>query len=272
LWGDDGSIVDLTASLNNYRADTETVPLVAADDYIYIGSDLPFNHKFIEMSTASDEASVVSVDIWWANAWTAAVDLIDQTDSSGATLGKSGLIQWNTGENLGWDPEQDSADVTGLAGTKIYDMYWVRLAFSADLAATTALKYVGHKFCTDDDLFGEYAMLKNTSLMAAWETGKTDWSEQEFSASEDIVVDLKRSNVIKSPSQLLDPEILRKPCIHKTAEKVFHGLGSKYIDMKKEAAKAYKDSLDLKMFVVDRSGDGRAQPSERYATTGWLNR
>ena len=272
LWKDGATVVDLTASLNNYRADSETLALVAADDYLFIGSDLPFNHKYIEVSTANALASVLSVDIWWANAWHDAVDLIDQTATSGKTLAKSGLVQWAPDEHKGWDPEQDSADVTGLTGTKIFDMYWVRLSFSADITGTTAIKYVGHKFCDDADLEGTYPILKPSGLKTAWAAGKTDWKDQIFDASEAIVRDLKRTGIIKSPSQLMDPEILRNACVHKTAELVLHGLGTAYIDLKKEAAKAYSTALDMKMFVVDRTGDARAQRSELYQSSGVLRR
>ena len=272
LWKDDASAVDLTASLNNYRADSETTALAAAADYLFIGSDLPFNHKYIELSTVNAAASVLSVDIWWANAWHDAVDLIDQTILSGASLGKSGLVQWSPGEFKGWDPEQDSDDVTGLTGTKIYDMYWVRLAFTADLTAGTAVKYIGHKFCDDADLEGTYPIVKPSGLKTAWASGKTDWKDQIFDASEVIVRDLKRTGIIKSPAQLMDPELLRNACVHKAAALIFHGLGTAYIDMKKEAEKAYSSALDMKMFVVDRTGDARAQPSERYMTSGVLRR
>lgn len=273
LWNDNGQAIDLTASLNNYRAETETIALVAADDYLFIGSDLPFNHKYIEVGTANDEASALSVAIWWANAWHDAVDLIDQTASAGVTLAQSGLVQWAPDEFKGWDPEQDSADVTGLETTKIYDMYWLRLAFSADLKATTALKYIGHKFCEDSDLEGLYPDLKASGLKTAWATGKLDWKNEIFAASEEIVRDLKRMGVIKSSSQLMDPEVFRAPCVHKAAEIIYRGLGGpRNIEMMREAHKAYKTALDMKMFVVDRSGDGRAQPQERLAGSGVLIR
>lgn len=272
LWKDDAAIVDLTASLNNYRADNETIALVAAEDYLFIGSDLPFNHRYVEVASANALASVISIDIWWSNAWHAAVDLIDQTKTGGVSLAKSGLVQWSPDELKGWDREQNSEDVTGLEGTKIYDMFWVRLAFSGNLTGTTAIKYIGHRFCEDGDLEGTYPILKPSGLKTAWASGKTDWKDQIFDASEAIVRDLKRQGIIKSPSQLMDPEILRNACVHKAAELIFSGLGTAYIDLKKEAAKAYTTALDMKMFVVDRTGDARASVSERYLSSGVLRR
>lgn len=272
LWKDDATIVDLTASLNNYRADNETIAFVAAEDYLFIGSDLPFNHRYVEVAAVNAASSVFSVDIWWSNAWHAAVDLIDQTKTGGVSLAKSGLVQWSPDELKGWDREQNSEDVIGLEGTKIYDMFWVRLALSGNLTGTTAIKYIGHKFCDDADLEGTYPILKPAGLKTAWAAGKTDWKDQIFDASEAIVRDLKRQGIIKSPSQLMDPEILRNACVHKAAELIFSGLGTAYIDMKKESAKAYSTALDMKMFVVDRNGDARASVSERYLSSGVLRR
>lgn len=271
LWNDAGTIADLTAALNNYRAVAEGIAL-AADDCLFIGSDLPFNHKYIEIETANDETAALTVAIWsgLGRGWQDAADLIDETEADGATLGQSGLVQWVPQSS--WILE-DSSGVAGLEGTKIYDMYWLRLEVSADLKVETAIKYIGHKFCDDADLVGLYPDLKNAGLKAAWASGKADWRDQIFDASEEIVRDLKRSGVIKSPAQLMDPELFRMACVHKSAEIIYRGLGGpRNIEMMREAHKAYKTALDMKYFNVDRSGDGRAQPQERYSGSGVLLR
>lgn len=98
LWDDDGTETDLSVALNDFRTGSQVIDFVAADDKLYIASDMPFNHKWIEASVVNDAASVVTVENWFggSDGWVSAVDIIDRTSVGGVSLAQSGVIQWKT--------------------------------------------------------------------------------------------------------------------------------------------------------------------------------
>lgn len=272
IHNDNGTLIDYSVELNDFRAGTATIPIVAAEDYIYIGSDLPFNHRYLDISTANDQASVISVEIWYANDWHAAVDEIDRTASSGATLATSGILQWTTDKDKGWDIEQESEDVTGLTGTNIYNMYWIRLSFSADLKNTTTINYVGNKFSNDDELYSFYPDLNQASLRTAFETGKTNWNEQQLMAARILIADLKKRNIIRGGQQILDYELFKEPSIHKVAQIIYGAFGEAYKPNMETAKKAYDDSINIKYFNIDYDNNANLNPDERNLQTGFMRR
>jgi hypothetical protein len=234
---------------------------------------LPFNHKYFDVGTVKNAvASSVSVEIWWANAWHAAVDILDRTKLVSASLSQSEVIQWNTDRLKGWDRELDSSDVTGLTGTKIYNMYWARFSWNATLTSTMALQFIGPRFSSDSILFTYYPDLNNSQLMTSFESGKTEWFIQHFMAAEVIVRDLIRTGVIISPAQIMDHDRFTEAACHKVAEIIYQALGDAYKDNKAEARKMYKETMDLKLFNLDVTQDGSLQLEERGISQGWLHR
>ena len=73
---------------------TFTLPLVADEDYIYIGQYYPFNNLFLEIGTANTETSNLEIEVY-NNGWVDAVDILDGTTTSGKSMAKSGVIQWD---------------------------------------------------------------------------------------------------------------------------------------------------------------------------------
>lgn len=271
IFSDDGTLSDISTVVNDFRSNNSVLPIVAAEDKLYIASLLPFNHKWIEIEVANDQTSVISADIWWANDWNAAVDIIDQTATSGNTLAQSGILRFSMDRLNGWDRELDSEDITGLTGTKIHDYYWVRLNFSADLNVATAIKYIGHKFSDDDDLYGEYPDLNNSNLQARFDSA-TDWSEQTFIAAEKIIRELRSRTLIFERDQILDYELFNEASIHKTAEIIYGALGEDYEDDLKRARGYYKEAMNLKRFNLDMNRDAKASEAERFKTTRFMTR
>jgi len=272
FWNDDGTEKDLSVELNEWRSGSYTLPFVAADDRLYVACDLPFNHKYIEIDTANDQATSVSVETWYGNQWNAVVDLIDRTALSSASLAQSGIIEWKTDRLKGWDRELDSDDVSGVSKVGIYDMYWIRMSFSADLNVNTALKYIGNKFSSDSVLYDYYPDLSNTSLKEAFEAGKTTWDDQHFIASEMVIRDLKKRNIIISQNQILDYEKFKEPTIHKVAEIVYWALGRQFDDNRTKARAYYDEAINLKFFGVDLNRDGNQSDREKSTQTGYLRR
>lgn len=273
IFSDNGTLNDISMDVDDFRESTATIDFVNGQDYIYIASVLPFNHRYIDISTANDQASVLSVDYWTGVDWQSAVDVIDKTDSGGVTLAQSGIIQFTTDiDEENWLKERESKDVTGLSDTYIYHMYWVRLNFSADLKNTTAINYIGHKFSEDIQLYGFYPDLNNSSLKIAFASGKTTWDEQHFAAARAIITDLKSRNIMLSKDQILEYDLFLEPSIHKTAELIYGALGESYKYNKDEAHKQYKRSMNIKFYKMDKNANAIMEPRERAVNTGFIKR
>lgn len=264
LFSDNGTISDLSINLNNFREGSETVDFVSAEDYIYVGSFLPFNHKHFDLSTVNDQASVVSVSIWDGAQWRAAVDVIDRTAVSGVSLAQDGIISWSPDPDLsGWNREEKSTNVTGLSGTKIFNFYWARFGWSADWKATTAIDFIGNKFSSDTDLYDEYPDLNNSSLKDSFESGKTDWEEQNYIAANKVIFELKKDRTIITPDQLMDWEIFQRASVHAAAMIIYWGLG---IYEKHDKAKLkFQELMEPGYFNVDTDSDGELDLRERTA-------
>lgn len=270
IFSNNGTLSDLSVNLGNFREGSEVIDYVTSEDYIFIGSFLPFNHKHFDVSVANDQAATVSVDIWDGTNWRAAVDVIDRTASSGVSLAQDGIISWTTDIDRGWDRERESADVTGLSGTNIYNMYWVRLSWNASWNALTALDFIGQKFAKDADLYDLYPDLNNSELQTAFESGKSDWEEQHYIAAQHIVRDLKKDHSIISADQILDFDLFQEAAIHSAAMVIYWGLG---MDEKHNQAKSlYEDNLKQGFLNIDVTADGRLNVFERTLTMGFISR
>jgi len=271
LYDNTSTEADLSVSLNDFRTASETI---AADTghYIYIASELPFNHRYILVDTANDQAATLTVHIWFGKEWIAAVDILDQTASGGKTLAQSGILSWKTNRLKGWDREQDSEDVTGVDAVGIYNAHWVRIGFSAALKNTTSLTWLGHRFATDDVLYSYYPDLNNSTLQGAFESGKTDWNEQHYMAGEQIVRDLKARGIAWSANQILDWKIFEEAGAHRAAAIIYAGMDSAYRDNKKDAEAAYAKAMNIKRLNLDQNASGNLERSERGQVTGWMRR
>lgn len=272
LFGDNGTVTDKSFSLNDYLSDTETFAIVAAEDYIYIGAEHPFNYRWIEMSTVNDQASVISVDVWSNSAWNAAVDVQDDTSSGGVALARSGMLNWHINRTKGWSKEGESSNVTGLSGTAIYDMYWVRIKFSADLKSSTAFKYFGFRFASDTDLGSLYPDLNLAGTKTAYESGKTDWNDQHFAAAEAIIKKLLKHDILWTPSQLMDWRIFNEAAIHRVAEIIMNAFGDDYEDNRTRARKYFNEAFDIRQYRVDKTKDGNLDQGEKQRVVRIIRR
>lgn len=272
IFKDNTSLSDLSVKANEYLSGSETLAIVATEDALYVGSDLPFNHRWIEVSTVNDQASVISVSLWNGSAWKAAVDLIDQTSISGVCLAQSGILSWTPDRNESWTDQYTTEEIPELSSFKIYDMYWAKLTFSGDLKSTTAIEYVGYKFSNDVDLYGQYPEFNNATLKSSFGLGKTSWDDQAFVAAEYIIQDLRSMNIIWSRNQILNWPLFKMASVHKVAEILFRALGSEYETELVDAMKAYRASINMKMFQVDLNKNATIDDKEKRETVGFLKR
>jgi hypothetical protein len=270
IWSNNGTLVDCSIELNDLFSGTKTIDLTYNQDAIYIGSDLPFNHRYFKVSSANAVSSSVSVSIWDGDSWESAVDVLDQTAASGVSMAQSGVISWSTDRAKSWAKEETSENVTGITTLKIYDLYWVKLTWSASWTGSTALGYAGHKFGNDNLLGAIYPDLGRSAVKTAYTAGKTNWDEQQVIASEAIVNQLRKDRVLTSASQIFSWEMFQMAGIHKTAEIIYGSFGeSKRAEMDL-AAKSYKEEMNPGVIVnQDLDGDGHIDETERVGSVGW---
>jgi len=269
-----GTLTDASIALSNIHSGTVVFDYETATDYLYLGSDLPFNHRHFKMSVVNAVASTVTVSLWTGSTWVDAIDVMDLSSVGGKTLAQDGIIAWRPDEDQSswsWDDTDDMTG-SGLESLKIKGLYWARIKFSADLTDTMAFSYIGHKFCKDEELEAEYPEFSQTGLKTGFESGKTDWDEQELVAAEYIVYDLRQMNLITSMNQILDWRVFSKASVHKTAEIIFRGLGDDYKDNLLEALKSYKSYINLKQFNIDRNRDATLTELETNAISTYLSR
>lgn len=272
IFKDNTSLIDLSVKLNNYNSGTETIGIVAAQDAIYIGSDLPFNHRYFQVSTANDQASIITVSLWDGSQWNNAVEVIDQTSTTGMTLAQSGIISWTPDRDEVWQYARSTEDISDLSTLKIYDYYWAKFTFSANLKTTTALSYLGHRFSEDADLLAYYPDLLLTTTMSAFQTGKTNWNEQHIAAAEEIVKHLRKKQIIWSVNQILEWQQFTLAGVHKTARNIFAAFGENYKDDRDTAEGDYQKSMNMQVFNVDKNKNARLEKYEKVVYSGLTRR
>lgn len=268
LYSDDGTLNDWSVNLDNYHSGTHSMDFIAAEDSIYIGSRLPFNHLYFKLDGANvnANASVMTVSYWDSGEFRSAVDLIDETASSGATLAQSGFVTWSTDRDYGWireDTNYGGNTVTGLTTVEIYDLYWCKITVSADLTAGVAFSWVGQKFSNDNDLGAEYPSLVRSTFIAAYESGKTDWEEQHMVVAELIVDDLIDLGLILERDQILKKDDLKSSSVSRLAQMIFTGMGDDYSKNRELAENEYRARLNKVMPRIDLNINGRIDINER---------
>lgn len=262
-----GNLSDISRYVNNFRSGSQ-VFAYQTGDYLYIGTVLPMNHIYFDMKVANTAAANVKVEIWYNLEWTDAVDVEDDTDG----LKQNGLVFFGPQFNRGWNMQCYSKDVIGLENTEIYDMYWTRISWDADLDALTEINYVGQKFSDDDILFAWFPDLDQDNMKASFQTGKTTWDEQHFMASEFIVKDLLKRDILKTRQQILDPYEFKDAAAYKCAEFIYSALGRPYFDQMANARERYKEEMNMRFFKTDKNATGRLESVERVISTRFLGR
>lgn len=270
IWSDNGTLKDLSSVLSNFASGSQVIDYVASEDEIFIGSDMPFNHRYFQVKVANDQDAQAKVAIWTGNAFEDTVDQIDQTlDSTGAkSMAKSGILSWVPDRQKYWVREESTENITDLSTLKIYNLYWARLKFDANLKNTFELAYVGHRFCSDNDLYSKFPDLANTDLMTSFAAGKVDWVEQQVAASEVVVRDLRADNKLWSVNQVLEWERFQEAAVYKTAEFAFSAFGKDYADDVASARKYYKEALGQSRGGIDLDGNGALKPYEQVSQAG----
>lgn len=271
VFSDNGTLIDCSNELKDYRSNSKVIPFVAAQDKLYIGSRLPFNHLYFKLKVVNAITSTMTVKYYDGSNWVPVVELMDETNG----WKNSGFVTFTPNRDTKWQMTSTNyggETVSGLTTLNIYDMYWIQISFSADLTGTTELAWAGQLFSNDDDLCSEFTDLRKSNVMYAFESGKSDWQEQHAKAGELMVQDLINKGIISDGDNILSREDYTAASVQKCAEIIFNGFGDAYKDNKESARIEYERRLNKRINRVDVNKSGAEETKERYATSGWVSR
>lgn len=268
LFSDNGTISDYSPQMNDYHSGTMSFDIVAAEDAIFIGSLLPFNHLYLKFDGANvnSAASNLTVQYWDGNGFQNAVDIIDETKVGLATFAQSGFVTWSSNKNYSWvreDTNYGGNTIDGLTSVDIYDHFWLKLTFSGDLDAGVTFSWLGQKFSDDYDLGSEHKQLLRSGFITAFESGKTDWEEQHIKAAELISEDLINLGVIADKNQILRKDDFKTASVKKVAEIIFGSMGRDYYDDRDTAKDEYERRINKAIPLIDINVNGRFDHNER---------
>jgi len=272
IYSDNGVLTDITRKVEDYKSGTHTFSYTLNQDYIYIGADLPLNCLYFKMgSTVNAVSATMSIEYWDGKDWIDMVEVIDDTIG----ISQSGHVIFTPNRNNGWDKEStnDQGDIIpALSTLKIYDLYWMRISFSATLTASTIISWIGPLFSLDNDLYAEYPIFNSSALKTAFESGKTTWEEQHVKAASILIKDLISKNVIRSGENILKYQDFTLAAVSKCAQIIFTALGDDYVDDATRARDEYKDRLSNSQYSVDLDNDGILDAPEKFAKVGFMSR
>jgi len=269
LFSDNGTLSDMSVDLENFNYGVTAITYTKDEDYIYLGSMHPFNGFYFHPSVANATPVAITVEHWDGTEFIDAVDVIDETNS----LGEPGYINFTPSQRKSWSRE-DTVDSSGnkrideLSTVFIYNQYWARISFSETISFS--LKYVGHKFSNDTDLFIEYPEFNNLKLLNAIESGKTDWNLQNIRASRLLIEDLISRNVISYGTQILDRRKFMTSNLHGAASLIFKSLGRDYSDELSGAVKDYESRISKGNYSVDQNSNATLDIAETKSRMGRL--
>jgi len=271
FYSDNGILRDFSVNLNKYDEIESEFHYIPGEDYIYIGSRLPFNSLYFKVTHKNNQPANMYVEVWDGENWEFVNELIDETGA----FKTSGYITFVPDRDTGWNMEDTNSGgniITGLDSLKIYDKYWIRISFDSELSNHVCLSWVGHLFADDADLGSEYPDLIKQSVKAAFKAGKQNWEEQLVRASEIVIEDLMINRVILDSSQLLDRYDYRSATIQKAAEIIFNAFGDDFVDQKQRAREEYQRRLSNPTKKIDTNKNAIEDKTESLHEQGWLSR
>lgn len=278
VFSDNGTLDDFSVALSKYTGQVKTFTPVTGQDFLYVGSRLPFNHLYFNIipPTVDPQNPIAPVDATMkveyfdGTTWNQVVEVIDET--VGFTV--PGFVQFTPNRQKGWmmrSTNYAGEKVTGLEQVVIYDFYWTRISFDVTLNETT-LKWVGNLFSDDEDLGVEYPDLVRANTITSFKAGKTNWQEQHARAASLLIDDLVNKGLIYGAGQILDWREFTNACICKTAEIIYNSFGDDYKDDVIAARKEYNARLNKRFSRIDINGDATENEKERYHETGFFTR
>uniref|UniRef100_A0A6M3XVB5 Uncharacterized protein n=1 Tax=viral metagenome TaxID=1070528 RepID=A0A6M3XVB5_9ZZZZ len=142
-----GNLTDYSSAAQD--ADTATsvvlssLDTAANNDYLYVGSWLPFAGVHCDVDAANSVASALTVNYWDGTAWTT-TSATDNTKSGTTTFAQDGTVTWSVPTD--WVPDSlvDIGAATAGIGTHVgvQDIYWTRWQVSVQLDTQVTLDHM----------------------------------------------------------------------------------------------------------------------------------
>lgn len=247
---DDSGLID-------YTIDNEAKTGVVIGGTIYIAQETPFNHVFVQVDTPNEEEATVTVEHWDGSTWRACVDILDATANTGIPLTNSGHIQWQIDED--YSPSiitnTKESDATVLQGLDVYNRYWFRLSYDTALTADTEIKSFRYQF-TNSQIMKGFDIELDTYL-SAFATGKTDWFDEISTASDLLIVDLKRYGLAKGYGSIIDFNTVSLLAAYRTLSLIYFSMGTAYVEKYKTISGEYERLLTSSKLTIDTSNDAK---------------
>jgi len=268
---DNGVLTDYTLAAQN--DDTFPIPMVAGEDYIYLGQHFPFNSMFISMNTANSASAKIKVEIWADGEFHPVVDTLDETSVGGISLARSGVIQFSPDRDEGWEfsdetDDDDAPPELALGSTNYYNLYWARVSFDADLSAGSVIDRISYRFANTQQLSSIDPDIEQ--YLTSWESGKTSWDEQLVLASDHVVTDLKSRGLILHPGQVLRIDEFALATAYKCLALIYMVLGPDFEFRPEKVKENYKELMGSRRFTFDRYRDGAENVGEVSRTSSGM--
>jgi len=261
LHDDNGTFIDWSVEANDYGRDSFVIPLVAAEDHLYVGLYKPFKEVYLELKVLNVIANDLTAEYWNGSTWNNLSEFLD--DSKGMT--RSGFLSWAKPDD--WVATTVNSD----------SMFWVRFVPSVDITGTTEVQGLNIVFADDQDLVNEF------SNVLSYLQSLSSFISYHQSVRDDIVQSLRNKGNVKTNSSaqtlknitkwdLLDTEEIKLGAVYGVLSKIFFQLSDdpedKWYQRHKDYENKCKEALELYSLSLDLNDDGKDDKSEMVRYQG----
>ena len=265
LYNDNGVYTDYSEDMRSWITGSMVTPLTLSEDYIYIGSPYPFASRFVLMDSTklNDVSATLTVEYYYGKSlWRSVKNFRNESSYGGVPFSRSGFMMWDMPDD--WEKNQvnslpelpyneNSGDGKGY--------YWIRIKSSATLKVTTALKWLGLIWTSQDYMKVKWPEVDSTNYLP---TGKTDWYELIEMSTGDVADDLNIANVIDYELQATDIDEMAKLTALKTMINILIPMTSSETlrMMKNDFELEYQKLLKKRLKGIDQNQDGKVDSDE----------
>ena len=139
-----GNLTDFSSAAQDADAGTDVVlsslDTAANDDFLYVGSHLPFRGVAVDVDAANGNSSILTVKYWNGSAWTDSMD-VDGTIDTGKTMAVDGNVTWAIPSDWVADSLLNIGDASNAIGIHVSEpnIYWTRWEVSLALDSSVTL-------------------------------------------------------------------------------------------------------------------------------------
>jgi hypothetical protein len=259
IWDDNSVFKNISFYMLSYGRDAYSIPMVAADDYLYFGMYKPFDSLYVEMANPSSVTSTLSIEYYDGSAWADVEGILDDTLS----FKRSGFVSFDKPDD--WE----STSVDSIAS------FYIRIRPSANLSSTASIQGINIVFSDDSDLEGVYPGVSNYRA-----SSESSFILRHENSRNLIVQEIRNRGFRKNPVDsngyenvtawdLLQHDEVRQWSIYLTMANIFSSLQSKEDGLYKQKTEDYLELAEMFKaafyITLDRDDDGIKDASESAA-------